>query len=205
LGQAFTQQVSNATWEVATMPRTSTSFTLPNTPDPGEAFVGTIEPTLLGLELANPQATWPTSYTDPAITWRDQDGDGQPGVTSVVPTTGTSSSCRLPYAALPIPSSGELVTRAYTGSRSLASLSGTIGTDCNTISGNLTGPASGPPRLEGHVVGCLKSTGSACTAAETASLDAGTANAQRITGARFTMVRVPDATTCSQVRATSFP
>jgi hypothetical protein len=186
------------------MPRAHATLTLPNSPDPGEAFVGPLEVTLVGLGLTNPQATWPTSYNDPSITWRDDDGDGQPGITSFIPTTGRSSTCNLPYAALPIPSSGALATRIYGGNRSIANLSGTI-VDCDTIRGNLLGPKANLPQFDGHVIGCAKSDGSICTPAEITSLDSGGTGAEHISAARFSLVRVADTTTCAQVRALTFP
>jgi hypothetical protein len=204
LGQAVTQQIPDSSYDVSTMPRTASTLTLSKAPVAGDPFVSGIEATLVGLELATPNAPWPASYNDPAITWRDHDNDGQPGVTSVIPTTGRSAQCNLPYGGLPIPSDGELASRVYAGSRSLASLSGTI-VDCDTIRGDFRGPGNGVPQLEGHVVGCLKTDGSACTTAETASIDDGVASGQRVLGARFTLVRVPDGTSCTQLRALDFP
>jgi hypothetical protein len=205
LGQAVTQQIPDSTYESTSMPRTTSTLTLSKAPVAGDPFVGGIEATLLGLQLSPPDAAWPASYNDPAITWRDHDGDGQQGVTAIIPTTGRSTSCNLPYAGLPIPSNGELASRVYAGSRSLASLSGTI-VDCDTIRGDVRGPSSSTvPLLQGHVAGCQKVNGQACTAAETASIDSGVANGQRVLAARFTLVRVPDATSCTQVRALNFP
>jgi hypothetical protein len=204
LGLALTQQIPSSIWELPSMPRTNSSFMLPNAPDPGEAFEGGLEVTLLGLDLADRQGTWPASYNDPSITWLDHDADGPLGVTSNIPVTGDSTVCKLPYGPLPIPSDGESATRVYTGSRSLANLSGTIA-DCNTVRGTIKGPKAGFPQLEGHVYGCMKQDGSACTADETASIDANVASSQRVTGTRFTLMRVPDTTTCAQARALTFP
>jgi hypothetical protein len=204
LGQALTQNVPANIWGTSGMPVTKSSLTLSAAPKQGDPFVGPLEVTLLGLDLANPSGAWPASYDDAAITWLDHDGDGHPGVTANIVTSGRSSACNLPYAALPIPATGELATQVFTGSRSLANLSGTI-VDCDTIRGEFKGPRSGLPALDGHVAGCVKDSGSLCTPEETASLDASAASAQRLLASRFVMVRVPDATSCSQVRALDFP
>ena len=123
----------------------------------------------------------------------------------MAPTSGRSTSCNLDYGGLPIPSSGQIAERLYVGSRVLASLDGTI-VDCDTIRGDAGGPASGGmPQLQGHVAGCVKTGGANCSAAEVASIDDSLADGQRVVGARFTMVRVPDNTSCAQVRARDFP
>jgi hypothetical protein len=110
----------------------------------------------------------------------------------------------LNYGGLPIPSSGDLANRVYAGSRALANLDGTL-LDCDTIRGDFKGPAGGLPQLNGHVAGCMKTNGRPCSAEETASIDEGVANGQRVVGARFTLMRVPDTTTCAQARALDFP
>ena len=120
-------------------------------------------------------------------------------------TTGRSTACNMPYAGLPIPSSGLVAKEVYTGSRSLGVINGTI-VDCDTMRGALTGPGGGQPVLQGHVSGRLRTDNQPCTAAETESLDAGgNGAAQQILAGRFTMVRVADNVTCAQVRALDFP
>jgi hypothetical protein len=204
LTQAYTQTIPFSIYELSSMPRSSTTVSFSKAPVAGDPFVAPLGASLLGLSVTDPMGTWPTSYTDPSITWLDPDADGHLGVTSFIPTTGTSSACNLPYTALPIPSSGALAVQVYTGSRSLSGLNGTV-VDCNTISGNVTGPVAGMPQINGHAVGCLKSDNTACTDAETASLDGTGTNGNRILAARFTMVRVPATTTCAQARALQFP
>ncbi len=203
--QAYAQGTPDTIWELSTMPVDLFEFNLPSSTAPGAPFVGPVEASVLGLRLPEKTSPWPASYTDPSITWLDHDGDGQPGVTSVMTLTGSSSACNLPYAGLPIPATGATATQVYTGSRSLGGINGTI-VDCNTLRGALTGPGGGQPVLQGHVVGCRKTNGQLCTAAETESLDAGgNGAATQITAGRFTMVRVPDDITCAEVRAFDFP
>jgi hypothetical protein len=204
LGLAVTQKIPDSTYEVSTMPRTASTLTLSKAPVAGDPYVGDTEANLIGLSLANPTGAWPASYTDPAITWRDDDSDGHPGVTALIPTTGNSASCNLPYGGLPIPSDGDTANQVYAGSRSLGNLNGTI-IDCDTMRGDIQGPSNGAPQLDGHVTGCVKVDGTACTAAEVDSIDSGLAGAQRVLAARFTLVRVADTTSCTQLRALNFP
>jgi hypothetical protein len=202
---AVTQRIPDAIYELASIPRSVSTLMLSKPPVAGDPYASGIEATLVGLELPSPTGAWPASYDDPAITWRDHDSDGNPGITALAPTSGRSTSCNLDYGGLPIPASGAIAERLYVGSRLLASLDGTI-VDCDTIRGNASGPASGGmPQLQGHVAGCVKTDGSACTTAEIKSIDDGLAGAQRVVGARFTMVRVPDSTSCAGVRARDFP
>jgi hypothetical protein len=125
----------------------------------------------------------------------------------VVRNTGTSPVCHFPYANLPDQSNtnGPRLDRVYTGSRATGSYTGTI-TDCNTIKGNVTGPANGRAKVEGRVSGCRYSTGAQCNAASVNQLDSqANNNPVRILGSTFVMVRVPATSTCAQVRAMTFP
>src|SRR5262252_1819041 len=97
------------------MPNPGLTIDLTGGTDPGAPFVGKLETSLLGLDLADPSGPWPSSYDDPAITWTDPDADGNPGITVFMQTSGTSASCNQPYSGLPIPSSGALATQVYTG------------------------------------------------------------------------------------------
>jgi hypothetical protein len=202
--QSYSQALPDSIWDLTTIPTSPINITLPNSPDPGERFLGPTEATVLGMQLADAMGPFPASYTDAAITWQDQDRDGHPGLSSLMRNTGTSTACNLPYANLPIPSDFARATTVFVGSRALANLDGTI-VDCNTITGNYAGPLNGLPQLEGHVDGCVKSDNSLCTTAETDSLDQSAAGAAIVTHAVFSMVRVADNVTCSQVRAMRFP
>jgi hypothetical protein len=205
LGQAITQRVPPATYALASMPRFASTLTLAEPAAAGGRFLSALESYSIGLELSPADRAWPTAHDDPAITWRDQDADGQPGVTALIPLEGQSSRCSLPFGGLPILSSLEFASRVYMGTRSLASLDGTI-VDCDLIRGTLLGAGGGLPRLEGHVAGCLKADGQPCSAEETESLDESVAGAERrVIAARFTLVRVAEASSCEQVRALDFP
>lgn len=202
--EAYTQTLPVSIWGKPSMPVDQATITLPAPARPGDPFVGPLEAALLGVTLADPFGPWPATATSPGLTWVDHDADGKPGVTSLMTAAGRSSACNLNSADLPIPAAGARAHEIYTGSRSLGRLDGTV-VSCAVIQGTVTGPNAGMPRLDGHVIGCLRPDG-ACTTAESESLDSnGSSAAQRVTGARFTMVRVPDSITCAQVSSVTFP
>jgi hypothetical protein len=205
LGQAYAQTIPDSIWQLSSMPHSISTVTLTSGTDAGAPFVGQLETGLFGLTLTDPSGPWPSAYNDPAITWTDPDADGSPGVTSFMTTTGTSTTCNLPYSPLPIPSSGNLATRVYTGNRQIAKLDASL-VDCDTIQGTYKGPGgAAAPQVDAHIAGCMKDDGSACTAAETESLDSGASSVQHVLGIRVTMVRVPSTTSCQQVRGMQFP
>jgi hypothetical protein len=204
--EAYTQFIPDSVWEQSTMPTTPVTFTV-NDPDPGEAFVLPNEVGILGLDLSNPAGTWPAAWDSPGVTWRDHDNDGAPGITSHSRVGGVSPSCDYTYAALPSPADpgGPRLQRVYTGSRSISNLDGVID-NCNTFTGDVEGPDSGLPLVQGRVRGCTHPDGSACSETEFETLDEqASAAGQEVLDARFTMVRVPDNITCAQVRAFDFP
>jgi hypothetical protein len=204
--EAYAQTVPNSVWDSATVPVTSASMTLTD-PDPGDAFNGPLEYTILGVTLTSPTGAWPTAWNAAGITWVDPDNDTHPGVSVFVKTTGTSVSCGFPYAALPDPSNsnGPRLATVYTGSRGISSYVGHI-VDCNTIKGTVNGPVNGFPEGDGRVRGCTYVNGTQCSATTYNSLDsqANTNNIHTLSTS-FTMVRVPSTTTCTQVRAMTFP
>jgi hypothetical protein len=205
--QAFTQTVADSAWDHPNMPRATVSFTI-NDPDPGEAYVLPTERSFMGLTLANPTGTFPTAWNSAGLTWQDPDGDMQPGLTSSSVIGGESNACDLPYGGLPIPSDpfGPRILRAYTGSRTTSNLNGRI-VDCDTFSGSVDGPGpNGQLLAQGRVRGCVHEDGN-CTTSQFQSLDEESNNTSgtRVVDARFTMVRVADNITCTQVRNFNFP
>ena len=202
--EAYAQVLPDSIWDRPTMPVTHVSMTVPAALQAGSPFVSPSEATLLGVTMADPFAAWPVSYTDPLLMWVDHDGDGKPGVTSIMLLGTQSPACGFAYADLPIPSNGLRAHEVFTGSRTIAGLDGAL-VSCDVIQGELNGPNAGMPLLQGHVGGCTRPDGP-CTAAEVTSLDSGASGtAQRILGARFTMVRVADNITCAQMPTVTFP
>jgi hypothetical protein len=107
------------------------------------------------------------------------------------------------------------VARVYTGQRVLSALSGTIqscdGSGLETITGNVTGPASGnQAQLDARIFGCLRvdssaaSGFSACDPGTAAFLDT-TKQTESIKSGTFVIKRVDPSTTCDQVRALTYP
>jgi hypothetical protein len=201
-GEAYSQYQLETIWQGPQMPTMLSTLTL-NDPDPTETFTGPAEAVLLGLDLANDFGTWPTSHTSSSITWLDHDNDGPLGVTSFVRTSGRSVACDLPYAPLPIGVSGT-ATKLSIGTRSRATMIGRIDS-CSKVTGTLGGPGTGnKPVFDGRIHSCTLSGpgASPCTAANVNEIDGQLNSAtQRVLNGRFTMVKVPAAATCAQVRA----
>jgi hypothetical protein len=77
-------------WDLSTLPR----LTLSSHYDcAATGCVMQIEPTsyALGIDLADPQATWPTAGMASAAVFRDDDHDGYPGVTADIAALSSSS------------------------------------------------------------------------------------------------------------------
>jgi hypothetical protein len=206
--QAFAQNFPDAIWDLPSMPVSESTMTLVD-PDPGEAFLGPTEVTLLGLSIPTPGGPWPGEWNDVSITWLDHDNDGLLGVTSKMINTGTSTSCGgMPYANLPDPTtpfSATRITDVRVGSRSIGTYDGSL-TSCSVIEGEVTGSASGFPEINGHVHSCKLSNGNACSLAQINALDdQAQATGRRTLATRFTMVKVADDVTCGDVREMTFP
>jgi hypothetical protein len=120
--------------------------------------------------------------------------------------SGTSATCKLPYANLPIGATGPRATSVYNGSRTVSYLDGTI-IDCNTITGKLRGAGGGQPEIDGHVDGCSKDDNTQCSPSDISSLDSGggTSGGQNATDTRFALIRIPDGSKCADVRNVPFP
>lgn len=205
-GQAFSQILPNTIWQGPNMPVGVSSMPLTD-PDPGEAFVTPLTAMLGGIKFTPPEAAlgpWPSfASTD----FEDHDSDGNDGMTQQM-KTGTSTVCGQNYANLPDPIdpfTQPRIDRIYVASRLLSSYSGTI-TSCDRIEGNVAGPASGKPQVNGHVAGCRKVGGAACSAAVATNLDTnGQTVSQQITAARFTMIRdTTPGLNCDQVRLKNY-
>jgi hypothetical protein len=120
---------------------------------------------------------------------------------------------RLPYDYLPGIAGLTLVRikRFYTGQRLVSSMSGSI-TSCDAtgatlIQGTVGGPDSGNPQGALRVGGCVQVAGSgeaACSTPVVNTYDSQN-QVQHITSASFIMKRVASGTTCTQVRALTFP
>jgi hypothetical protein len=165
--------------------------------------------------------------------WVDADDDGFLGVTSfAVPPGGvqadgvapdpltsyaaTSSVCprsnpsapRLSYNYPPAPENLSLqrIKRVYVASRVLSSFDGQINS-CDRVSGSLVGPDNGRVQLDARIAGCVRVSGSSETACGNGVLDFldnDEAQDQRVESGSFVIQRVPQGTTCAQVRALSF-
>jgi hypothetical protein len=148
-----------------------------------------------GVSLANPLSDpWPPVAE---LVQTDDDLDGSPGVTTPVergvgfadPVVELSSS--LPRANV-----------MYVASRSVVVMRGSM-LSCGEIIGALevTSIDGSPPVLDGAIVGCrLSETGELCSPSQVAFINTNAPSARPTGGSTFVQVRVPDGTTCSEVR-----
>jgi hypothetical protein len=163
--------------------------------------------------------------------WVDADGDGKSGVMNYdVPPGGvlsasapfppqdygaTSTACprsssgaRRSYAYVPAYDGGVVrVKRFSSAARVISQLSGTIGSTCDTITGNVIGPQSGQQQVDGRVFDCVAVSGSgeaACSSAVINALDAPAGGTHTFDSVTFIVKRVAAGTSCDQIRALSF-
>ena len=108
----------------------------------------------------------------------------------------------MPYGPLPIGTTSNSASQVSLGSRARASLLGRIDS-CSKLSGTLGGPGpNNKPAFEGRIHDCKRSNGTACIASDISELDNQlNTTTQRVIEGRFTMVKVPDNISCTQVRA----
>ena len=166
-------------------PTTSAALTLSGA-SPGATLTLPSTALLIGLTLGSPTAAWPATAANVIST--DPDVDGKPALTGTVKTGAA-------YSFLPV-DLGRTVRsdQAYAAARLISSLNGTL-TSCTRASGasNMT--------FDTHILGCRVQGGSReCTTAERDFVD-GNRPAFNAGTASFTIVKVADAASCSQVRA----
>jgi hypothetical protein len=187
-GQRVQVEVPNSVWEAPTIPRLVSQGRLAGF-NPGSALSidGTVA--LIGLNMADPMAPWPASYT--GIQAVDADGDGKPGFTAI-PKSGMGFVP--PPTGLGLFGSAPSADQLYLASRTVVSLEGML-TSCTDVSGTARVTA-----FDSHVVGCHVRGGGDCTAAQVDFVDQGR-TIYAVTGATFTAKQVPDNATCADVRA----
>jgi len=140
---------------------------------------------LVGIDLMTPDAPWPTydKTTMFACTkgtgmacFPDMDGDGKPGVTVNIKTTGTPPNAPYmslaPWAYIPAPTSigAALVnggaTKVYIGLRTRLGGSGKIGADCASGVGSAEAE-----NFESRAINCVTTNGADCTLDEAEFVD----------------------------------
>jgi len=150
---------------------------------------------LIGVNLADAaKASWPAAT---ALTPRDDDEDGNVGIT-VAAAAGPGYS-NFPGSSNPFdPVRADYV---YIAERTVSSLLGTVD-DCDHQHASVTVQAiGGKSGIDSTVIGCHKTDGTTCSAADAAFIDSNRPTFTPSGPGAMTIVRVPDAATCADVRA----
>jgi hypothetical protein len=196
--QKFGIRFPNALFDNGSIPETDFTFTADITKNP-ITFETNPFAIVIGASLSDAvTAPWPAVS---AMTLRDDDNDGNPGIT-VTPVTTNGYS--LPPANLLTGDSAKLV---YIATRTVSALSGRI-VDCNRIEADVTiQTVNGMPGINSSVVGCLRTgnpTGGVapgpCAANESDFIDGARPQFTPKGPGKMTIVRVAENTTCSDVR-----
>jgi hypothetical protein len=199
LFQKFGIRFPNSLFDMGRIPETEFTFTADITKTP---ITFTTNPFAIVIGSSLPDATtaaWPAAS---AMTLRDDDNDGNPGIT-VTPVTGNGYS--LPPANLLTGDSAKLV---YIATRTVSALSGRI-VDCNHIEADVTiQTVNSKPGIDSTVVGCLRTGNPSqgvqpgpCAPDESAFIDGARPQFTPKAPGKMTIVRVSDSTTCADVRA----
>jgi hypothetical protein len=161
--------------------------------EPGDSFATMPAAIVFGITMQTPESDpWPPlSGTSPA----DHDGDGNPGVTT---QTEKGPGFSGPPLGLTLPI--QRADKLFIASRTVVQLTG-IAQSCDELVGQVTvNQIEGSPAINSHRVGCIKQNGQYCTQSENAFIDENGPLFQPAPGSTLVQRRVPDDTTCAQVR-----
>lgn len=199
LFQKFGIRFPNSLFDMGRIPETEFTFTADITKTP-ITFTTNPFAIVIGANLSNATtAAWPEVS---AMTFRDDDNDGNAGIT-VTPVNGNGYS--LPPANLITGDSAKLV---YIATRTVSSLSGRI-VDCNHLEADVTiQTVNGKPGIDSTVVGCYRTGNAAngvppgpCAPDESAFIDGARPQFTPKGPGKMTIVRVTESATCADVRA----
>jgi hypothetical protein len=202
LFQKFGIRFPATLFDMGRIPETDFTFTADITKTP-ITFTTNPFAIVIGASLSDATtAAWPSVS---AMTLRDDDNDGNPGIT-VTPVNGNGYS--LPPANLITGDSAKLV---YIATRTVTALSGRI-VNCNHLEADVTiQTVNGNPGIDSTVVGCLRTGNSSqgvqpgpCAPDEAAFIDGARPQFTPKAPGKMTIVRVTESTTCADVRA-KFP
>jgi hypothetical protein len=170
------------------LPTTSATVALGGT-SPGSTYSVPAVAFLVGLSMTNPTTdAWPS--TPEMVTQVDMDEDTKPGVTAPYKSGA-------PYDFVPVNlSKSARSDEAYLASRLAASFSGTISAGCTSISGTAT-----VTHFDTHIVGCELSGGAGDCAQADSDFTDSNKPAYAAGSATLSLVKIPDAGTCADVRA----
>jgi hypothetical protein len=186
----------DAAYDAAAMPTLNFGATV-SSAEIGATFTSGAVAALIGATMPNAASDpWPSNLT--ALVPVDSDGDGKPGI----------SGDALQGPGLFNPPVNAFRTaranRVYTAFRQVMTATGTV-KSCSRIEGTGTiAVINNKPAIDQHVLGCRKVDGNECGASEYKLLDGAAPTYTPDGTAVITMVKVPDATTCTDIRAMSF-
>ncbi len=184
-------EVPNTVWDAPEMPTFNASGSISGF-NPGATIMMDPVASLIGASMSDPMGgSWPASGQE--LSGIDHDGNGYPGITTVPKDTPpyTLPPVDLIGAILP---NGERADQLYIATRSIIQLSGTR-SSCESASGS-----ANISKFDTHVVGCHLKSGGQCSAAQANFVDENRMLYQ-IDGASYTMKKVADGASCSDVRA----
>lgn len=158
--------------------------------------------TLTGLSLPGPATdAWPSPAV--ASTFRDDDMDGNPGVTVIPVDPSADPSYNWPPVGLP-QYLGQDYPRAksiFIVARSVAALHGTV-TSCDELHGAAEIKVIGSqPAINSTVVGCVRTDGQTCVQSEADFLNQNRPQFVPSGPGTLISVRLPDNATCADARA----
>lgn len=181
-------EVPDPVWDAPSMPKFAVKGTASAATATG--MVSLEWASLVGINLPDPKAVWPDSYTGIAAMAQDADGDGKPGYSSV-PRSG--GGFVLPPTSVGIGGLAPSAEKVYLVSRHLIALSGAR-TSCDELAGAATVSA-----FDSHVMGCQVKGGADCNANQTDFVDQNRMK-YKVTGATFRAKKLTASATCADVR-----
>jgi len=186
-----------ASFEQPTMPSFEMKATL-SSKLPGATFTATGAASLIGASMPNALSDpWPSSLA--ALTPVDSDGDTKVGFTAEA-ATGTGFS--LPPVNATRTARAD---RVYVAMRQVAGATTGVVKTCTRSEGTADiAIIANKAAIDSHVLGCRRSDGAECSASEFKLLDSAAPVYVPTGKATITMVKVADAATCADIRATSF-
>lgn len=197
VGERYAVRFPEELWDGPDMPE----WELPIQTDCNEAGCALKTETLhavLGVDLQTPEGTWPTTWRDPRLQYRDHDGDGQPGLT--VNALNVGGYTYPPVVLIPTVRAVQLMLAI----RVTTAFDGTIAS-CDRFEGNGPGTA-----VETRAASCRQDDGNPCGTIDTPfSTSAGTFLDENlpkwvVKQAKWTVVRLKDDATCADVRSAAF-
>jgi hypothetical protein len=195
-GEKYGVTFPDATFELPTMPTISFNGTL-SSKDVGATFTTSAVAALIGATMTNPATdAWPSAVA--ALVAADADGDSKPGI------SGDSRQGAGFFNPPVNVARSQRANHIYTAFRQVMTATGTV-KSCSRIEGTAQiAVINNKPAIDSHVLGCRRVDGVECTASEFKLLDSAAPTYSPDGTVKITMVKVPEATNCADIRAMQF-